>query len=383
MPPIHFTATTPETKRALRGVANGIFKKQRRLKWVWGVFDNTDDCDDPPHFLTTKNNWLDVDHWNIQLCKTVPWREGSRVTLPSTLTIPQFAVPIPVARKGTELFCGSGHLSTAFEGEKYEMNRYDRKQPDGAPRSCNIEWDALSADALSWLFAVTVLHMSPDCSTFSQLATSVHRRNRSNDFLGVSHQARTANGHLVKLFDALRARVLAPHSPLVFTIENPEATFEHHAFSTEVCHPVEQGGCGGRIVRVSFCAFGERVRKNTVILTNSPTLQALAGDGQFYCGYNRRCAFHKGMPHEGVTVRNKLHKNKIVVTGHSTADVTAFPILMTQFMAKAIDVDVAKLAGDFARCDTTQCAFAFGHTGACSHMMVTGGRASRCATGGK
>ena len=256
------------------------------------------------------------------------------------------------------------------------MKRYDRKEPDGVEGSCNIEWDELSAETLRWLFGVTVVHVSPDCSTFSQLATSYHQRKVCNDFLGVSAQARTANGHLVKLFDALRARVLAPRSPLVFTIENPKATFEHHAFSAEVCKPVEEGGCGGRFVWVSFCAFGERVRKNTVFLTNSPTVQALAGDGQFYCGHHHKCVFHQRM-HECVTVRNKVAKNKVVTSGHATSDVTAFPLLMTQFLAKAIDVDVSKLSGSFLRCENTQCAFAKGHQGLCSHMMVTAKRAPK------
>lgn len=256
------------------------------------------------------------------------------------------------------------------------MRRYDRKEPDGVATSCNIEWDELSAETLHWLFGVTVLHMSPDCSTFSQLATSYHQRKVCNDFLGVSAQARIANGHLVKLFDALRARVLAPCSPLVYTIENPEATFEHHAFSTEVCKPVDEGGCGGRLVRLSFCAFGERVRKNTVFLTNSPTLQWLAGEGQFYCGHNRKCAFHQRM-HECVTVRNRLSKKKVVASGHHTSDVTAFPLALTEFVAKVIDVDVSKMLGSFVRCDNTRCAFGAGHRGLCSHMMVTGKRAPK------
>ena len=37
------------------------------------------------------------------------------------------------------------------------MRRYDRKEPDGVAGSCNIEWDELSAEALHWLFGVTVL----------------------------------------------------------------------------------------------------------------------------------------------------------------------------------------------------------------------------------
>lgn len=374
---MEFVASSPHTKRPICGIVKRVYKKQRKLEWVWGSFKGIHDPKDPLYPLTVGNHWLSVDHWGIQLHNEVAWRAGPRVTLPSSLAVPEFTAPIPVARAGTELFCGSGHLSDALEGEGYRMHRYDRKQPDGAPRSCNTEWGALSVDALRWLFAKTVLHMSPDCSTFSQLATSVHKRNRSNDFLGTSSQAFVANGHLLKLFDALRARVFAPHSPLVYTIENPEATFEYHAFSKEVCRPVEEGGCGGKVVRVSFCAFGGRVRKNTVILTNSSTLYALAGNGEFYCGSRRRCAFHKGMVHECVTVRNKLHNNKMVVTGHATKDVTAFPILMAQFMAKAIDVDVAKLDGVFQRCDSTQCAFSLGHTGLCSHMMVTSARDAR------
>lgn len=371
---IPFTALARGSRRELRGVVKKVYTKQRKLEWVWGALEGIEDPEDPLYWLT-EFHWMNVQYWQIELLKQVAWRSGPRVTLPSSLCAPVFSKPIPVARTGSELFCGSAHLSTSLEKEGYAMRRYDRKEP-GVAGSCNVEWDALSADTLRWLFGVTVVHMSPDCSTFSQLATSYHRRKVCNDFLGVSAQARVANGHLVKLFDALRARVLAPRSPLVFTVENPEATFEHHAFSTEVCRPVAAGGCGGRLVRVSFCAFGARVRKNTVFLTNSPTLQSLAGKGQFYCGHTRRCAFHQQM-HECVTVRNKVAKKKVVASGHATSDVTAFPLPMTEFVAKAIDVDVSILSGSFERCGNTQCAFAGGHRGLCSHMMVTARRGSK------
>lgn len=137
---------------------------------------------------------------------------------------------------------------------------------------------------------------------------------------------------------------------------------------------MEEGGCGGRLVRLSFCAFGMPVRKNTVFLTNSPTLQALTEEGQFYCGHNRCCAFRKQM-HESVSVRGKMVKKKVIATGHNTTDVTAFPLMLTQFLAKAIDVDVSKLSGSFKCCENTQCAFVNGHQGLCSHMMVKSNRA--------
>ena len=373
MPPLTtFTATEPVTQRKLRGVVKRFYAKQRKLEWIYGALTDITDTADALYPLT-RPRWLNVRHFGIEVEREVRWRDGPRVLLPARTDVPDFSgTPVPLARTGTELFCGSGHLALAYEREGFRMQRYDRKL-DGAPGRCNTDWDVITSAELASLLAVSVVHVSPDCSTYSQLAGSRHGRKRANDFLGVSEKARRANGHAVKLFDALRARVLAPDSPLIFTAENPEATFQLHPMVERLCRPVDEGGCGGGVIRLSFCAFGERVRKNTVFVTNSPTLRALAGDDRFYCKRgNKRCPFHKRMPHEPVTVRNKFdHRGKRVTThGKSTDEVTAFPHLLSEFIAKCVDVDVARLMSEDSPCEHARCRFNRGHRGACSHMMV-------------
>lgn len=367
---IPFTATDPQTRRKMHGIIKRFQTKQRIPKWVYGVVENVTKRNDKLYYLTSPH-WLNVQYFDIRLMKEVAWENGPRVEHPQITETPAFDRKVAACRKGTELFCGSGNLSKTLECEGYLMKRYDRNlQPvDG---SCyNTDWSVVSPEIVKELFEVTVLHMSPDCSTYSQLAGSHHGRNLSNDFLGTSTQAHRANGHAVKLFKALRARMLLKSSPLVWTAENPEATFHHTPVVKQMCLPVQDGGCDGKVVRLSFCAFGERVRKNTVFVTNSPTLVALAGEDQFYCT-DKRCCFNKRMKHDGVTVRNVAdRRGRLVPRGRSTDSVTAFPSLLCEFVAKCVDVDVSNACDDRMACDNAKCVFNRGHRGACSHMMVT------------
>lgn len=371
MSSIPFSATHPSTQRAIRGIVKRVFTKQRDLKWVYGTLSSRSlDSDDTLYLLTQGSHWLDVNHFQIELEKDVDWLGGPRVNLPACMDLPDWCVPIPVSRSGAELFCGSGHLSKAFEDEGYDMIRYDRKLKSGLAKDINTDWDLVTGPELSTLFGVSVVHMSPDCSTYSQLAASYHGRKIANDFLGTSSQARVANGHAVKLFNALRARIALEGSPLIYTAENPEATFHHHPMVKTMCRPFAEGGCDGVVVKMSFCAFGERVRKKTVFVTNSPTLVELAGKEQFYCK-SAKCSFHKNMKHDTVTVRNKVGRGKRLIScGQHTDEVTAFPALLCQFVAKCIDVDISNLRNEHEHCSFTQCVFNKGHKGLCSHMMI-------------
>lgn len=377
MPPFQFTATDPHTRRALIGEANRVCKKNRRPRWVYGVLKNITNAKDPLYPLT-KPTWMSTEHFNISIARHTPWQSGPRVCLPPCMDSPIFEKRIAVSRHGTELFCGSGNLSDALEANGYAMQRYDRKR-DGTPGECNVDWSYTTAEAVGKLFGVSYVHVSPDCSTFSQLACSTHQRKYANDFMGVSHEAHVANGHLAKLFLALRARILVEKSPLIWTMENPEATFHHHPAVAKLCLPIAQGGCDGTVVRLSFCAFGESVRKNTVFVTNSATLKRLAADDRFYC-QNKRCVFHKHMRHDNVTVRNCFggKHNRLVTTGRSTDSVTAFPPLLCQFISNCVDDDIATLRGDKIECENAQCCFNKGHRGLCSHMLVSRGEGRIC-----
>ena len=74
------------------------------------------------------------------------------------------------------------------------MTRLDRSLKESDDLHWSVGFGQLDAQALLRLLGVTYVHASPDCSTFSNLATSVHRRKIDNNFLGASPKAWEANG---------------------------------------------------------------------------------------------------------------------------------------------------------------------------------------------
>jgi hypothetical protein len=290
--------------------------------------------------------------------------EGPRVLMPPRCDLKVFEHDVPCGRTGTELFAGSCNLSRSLEREGFAMLKHDRKLPRGRPDVVTTDFDQLRASQVLRLFGVTYLHASPDCATFSQLAGSKHGRRLDNAFMGTSPQAHRMNGTLLKLYTALRVRLQA--GPFFFTLENPECTFHHHALMRSL---LETEGVG--LVTLSFCAFGEPVRKNTVFVTNLPTLRALAGDDAFYCGpaCQQGCRFRPGGHQRITTGRRTTGKRKR--DGVVTEEVTAFPPMLTDVLARCVDADVRAACGTFVACNTTGCRFHAGHRGLCSTALVT------------
>lgn len=317
-----------------------------------------------------------------------PHRAGPRVRLPSVIEPIGFSRPIEPMLNGVELYCGSGNLSSSFERAGFEMTRLDRSLEQSDDLHWSVDFGELDAQALTQLLSVTYVHASPDCSTFSNLATSKHQRRINNNFLGATDKAWQANGLLLKLYRALKARLDA--APCFFTIENPECSFVHHPLIKQMVDELD----GTAVVRLSFCAFGESFKKNTTFVTNSPTLIRLTQSDRLYCGPHctGKCAF-SFKPHTNITVRPKVvgridkrmrrfgskkflrqtteksGGKRTLQCGVCTADATAFPSLLTDFVANSVKRDILELQGRYKRCTNTCCEFVFNHKGVCSHML--------------
>jgi hypothetical protein len=259
---ILFSAKPPGTNQRRVGAVIKFDKNLRRPKSIRCTIDG-------------ENKWIYVDQWDVQL--SYPdllsgLTPGPYVTLPPKMPTPDLVIINlhPDDMTGTEIFCGSGNLSTSCEKNGIKMQRVDRVLDPG-PNKWNDDFGKLSSDSLRTLFGVRYVHASPDCRTFSNLQQSLNRRNVENNYLGTTKSASEANGMLLKVFYALVARFRS-NNDLLFTLENPYATFHLHPLVRLICLPVDVGGLGATVVTVPFCAFGERVRKPTVFVTNCKTL---------------------------------------------------------------------------------------------------------------
>lgn len=58
-------------------------------------------------------------------------------------------------------------------------------------------------------------------------------------------------------------------------------------------------------------------------------------------------------------------KRKCTAVGYDTKEVTAFPPMLTDFIANAVLQDIAP-----TQCDSSHCVFPHKHTGLCSHLYV-------------
>lgn len=352
-----FTGTNPFTGLDGCGIVCE-FDSNRRPQWVRGRFSTDQSW-----------HWYDIEHCAIQfayaqeLSPYVGPKVGADVQMPSDdLCIRRVKDDAIV---GTELFCGSGRIASSCERNGMVMNRLDWLL-DSGPRSWSVDFAKISDEAVKALFGVDYLHASPDCRTYSQLTASINKRTMETNFLGKTDDAYHANAILLKLFKCLEL-ALRDNPRLIFTIENPEATFDLHPLVRQMCKPRKEGGLGASVVRFSFCAFRERVQKNTVLITNSPALIAQMKDDKFYCSRKGQCDFSKRL-HVGVSKRNALVGNKrkrLVATGYETKEVTAFPPLLTDFVSNCVLKDIQR-----TRCDNTHCHFAKKHSGLCSHMHV-------------
>ena len=322
-----------------------------------------------------------------------------------------------------EYFAGSAHLSKECAAVGFSARSSDLyTTPDhkGVKHFTGVDFDTCfepsffsdryRGDTHTYEAAnTTVLHFSPVCTTYSQLATSTHQRHRGNNFLGVTQEAFKANATLLRIYHLLKGRKRAGLPP-IFTIENPDSAFSYHPVIKAICREI-----GAVIVNLTFCAFGETHRKPTCIVTNCQTLIGLAqkenavletpdffgdvceyiehdlvattddNDGEpvvieaakWWCANKGgRCCFNRGCPHDGVTVRNGFEKGKLVSKGKDTSEVVAFPPLLCKLLASCMMTDSTRLNEErhgykpHPRCENPACAFLDRHAGMCSYEFA-------------
>ena len=157
--------------------------------------------------------------------------------------------------KVLELFAGTRSIGRAFEKRGHEVYSvdWDKKFPD-------IDWytdigKVSAKDVLKRFGRPDVIWASPDCTTYSILGISHHRRKLADGTLTpISEYAKFCdklNRHLRKLINKL--------APTYWFIENPRGAMRKMDFMK-----------GLPRYTVTYCQYGDRRMKPTDIWTNHP-----------------------------------------------------------------------------------------------------------------
>ena len=205
-----------------------------------------------------------------------------------------------------ELFCGTAGISTRlFEKHGFSTTLVDVQDcRNGTNRNTFLKGflqkDVLTLNKrrLKQIFSSRVIWVAPPCFTYSIQSQATHQRNETNGYYGVTAEAHHINdlvSFLLGWFKRLHLKEADPKKKQLVVFEAPEGVFEHTPFASEL------EALGLKPVRVSQCAWGCRLRKNTLLYTNSKELQGLKR-AHYYCGRgNQGCTLKEGQGnHEDV-----------------------------------------------------------------------------------
>lgn len=157
--------------------------------------------------------------------------------------------------KVLELFCGTKSISNAFAARGHEVFTVDWEK-DFSPTLC-ADIGTLSAENIINLCGGVpdVIWASPDCTTYSVMAISAHRRKEADGNLAAvtdyAKQCDEINAHVVSLIKEL--------NPRFWFIENPRGGMRKMNFMR-----------GLPRYTVTYCQYGETRMKPTDIWTNHP-----------------------------------------------------------------------------------------------------------------
>lgn len=157
--------------------------------------------------------------------------------------------------KVLELFCGTKSISNAFAARGHEVFTVDWEK-DFAPTLC-VDIGTLTAERVIDLCGgiPDVIWASPDCTTYSVMAISKHRRKEPDGNLAAvteyAKQCDMINAHVVSLIKEL--------NPRFWFIENPRAGMRKMDFMQ-----------GLPRYTVTYCKYGDTRMKPTDIWTNHP-----------------------------------------------------------------------------------------------------------------
>lgn len=190
--------------------------------------------------------------------------------------------------KVLELFCGTKSVSNAFAARGHDVFTVDWEK-DFDPSLC-ADIGTLTAEQIISLCGGVpdVIWASPDCTTYSVMAISKHRRREADgNLVAVTDYAKRCdeiNAHVVNLIKELQ--------PRFWFIENPRGGMRKMSFMR-----------GLPRYTVTYCQYGERRMKPTDLWTNhyAPNFKPPCKNGD-------RC--HEAAPRGSKTGTQKINGAK-------------------------------------------------------------------------
>ena len=167
--------------------------------------------------------------------------------------------------KVLELFCGTKSISNAFAERGHEVFTVDWEE-SFSPTLCADVGTLTVESTINLCGGVPdVIWASPDCTTYSVMAISFHRRKEADGNLkAITEYAAMCdaiNAHVVRLIkELLRERERRGLPPLIFFIENPRGGMRKMRFMQDIPR-----------YTVTYCKYGETRMKPTDIWTNHPS----------------------------------------------------------------------------------------------------------------
>lgn len=173
--------------------------------------------------------------------------------------------------KVLELFCGTKSISNAFKEMGHEVFTVDWEESFSPTLSADV--GTLTTESIITLCGgiPDVVWASPDCTTYSVMAISFHRRKEADgNLVAVTDYAKMCdaiNAHVVDLIKELqKERQRQGQPPLIFFIENPRGGMRKMRFMKDLPR-----------YTVTYCKYeldkplSERRMKPTDIWTNHPS----------------------------------------------------------------------------------------------------------------
>ena len=194
-----------------------------------------------------------------------------------------------------DLFCGTKSIANAFTARGHTVYTVDWDKQFNPTLIADIG-ELTAQDIIKFCGGVPdVIWASPDCTTYSVAAISIHRRREANgNLMPITEYAKRCdkiNSHLIDLIKELQ--------PRYWFIENPVGALRKMDFIQ-----------GLPRYTVTYCQYGERRQKPTDIWTNHPA-------PQFKPPCKRGAPCHDAAPRGAKTgtqsLKNRIEKAKIPV----------------------------------------------------------------------
>ena len=268
---------------------------------------------------------------SLKRTKTLDFVEGMYWSdpLPRFVDNTKYAEPdaswTPEVRRRTavELFCGRAGLSRALNKKHFAVRAVDIKRyryskkflglyckvGKRSPQFIHKDVLALPKGTLKFLFSARFLFIAPPCKSWSRLQQGKYQRKQSNNYDG-QKACREANKLLtfvlqwVAKMDLRKGPNGAPPKQYV-ALEAPVGLFSRTRFAEELER------LGLKPTKITWCAFKETVKKETLLYTNVQSILDKGNTKETFCqplwdaaSKKTICSFSKS-PH--TPVRGRTH----------------------------------------------------------------------------